>query len=177
MSTSGKLAIGAAGILLGSSGLCYYGAIQGKKQEELANATRELSGNFVKIGAFEQLNSIQGFEKIQYSAITKDAWVTNTNHGFVYVTNHENKLRILSPACSHLGCTVEPATEAQKKTKKELYFLCPCHLAEFDKAGNAVGVVDQGLYSYAPVLADGNVYIDILSPTISCQGPIRRTFL
>ncbi|BBH22050.1 hypothetical protein Back11_33950 [Paenibacillus baekrokdamisoli] len=165
LSTSAKLAFGIAGILLGSSGLFYYGAIQQKKREARMTRTSELPGNIVKIGEMEALKALQGFEKVAYSATIQDAWVTNSVQGFVYVTkSHTGELLILSPSCTHLGCTVEPATEAQRMKKKELFFLCPCHGAEFDKVGDAVGVVVQGLDTYKPITAGGNVYIDIALP-------------
>lgn len=166
LSSSGKLALGVAGVLLGSTGLFYYGAVHEKKRAEQANAApREIPGKFVKIGDFKKLNAITGFEKVNYNATIQDAWIKTSKQGFVYVTKGDNgELFILSPACTHLGCSVDPATEAQRMRKKELFFLCPCHGAEFDKAGNAVGVVTQGLDTYKPIIIGGNVYIDISSP-------------
>jgi menaquinol-cytochrome c reductase iron-sulfur subunit len=167
LSTSGKLALGGAGILLGSTGLFYYGAIQEKNRVVQVNAiTRELPGNIVKIGELEKLNAIQGFKKVGYTATIQDAWVTNSKQGFVYITKNDKELFILSPVCTHLGCIVEPVSEAQQLTKKELFFLCPCHGAEFDIVGNAIGVVPQGLDTYKPIITGGNVYIDISSPII-----------
>ncbi|TDF89717.1 ubiquinol-cytochrome c reductase iron-sulfur subunit [Paenibacillus piri] len=166
LSTSGKLALGAAGVLLGSTGLFYYGAIHEKKRAGQANATvRDIPEKFVKIGEFKKLNAITGFEKVNYKATIQDAWIKTSKQGFVYVTKGDNgELFILSPACTHLGCSVEPAAEMQRIRKRELFFLCPCHGAEFDKVGNAVGVVTQGLDTYKPVIFGADVYIDISSP-------------
>ncbi|MGM0882954.1 MAG: ubiquinol-cytochrome c reductase iron-sulfur subunit [Bacillota bacterium] len=166
LNSSGKLALGVAGILMGSTGLFYYGAVHEKKRGEQANeSAQEIPGKFVKIGEFEKLNAITGFEKVNYNATIQDAWIKTSKQGFVYVTKEDNgALFILSPACTHLGCSVEPATEAQRNRKKEIFFLCPCHGAEFDKLGDAVGVVTQGLDTYKPIIIGSDVYIDISSP-------------
>lgn len=162
LSTSSKLALGVAGILAGNTGLFYYGLVQ---QENRKTTDQELPGNIVKLGELDRLNSIQGFEKVSYKATIQDAWLTTSSQGFVYVTKgQDGEMLILSPVCTHLGCHVEPATELQRKEKKDLFFLCPCHGAQFDIAGNAVGVVLRGLDTYKPIIAGGSVYFDILSP-------------
>lgn len=162
LSTSSKLALGVAGILAGNTGLFYYGSVH---QENRKRTDQELPGNIVKLGELDRLNSTQGFEKVSYKATIRDSWVTTSSQGFVYVTKDPNgELLILSPICTHLGCQVEPATELQRKEKKDLFFLCPCHGAQFDIAGNAVGVVLRGLDTYKPILAGGSIYVDISSP-------------
>ena len=76
---------------------------------------------------------------------TSTPWYTKPVKGFVYLTlDDAGKLLILSPAYAHLGCSVEPATEAQRKGKEDLYFLCPCHGAGFNRLGDAVVVVTRG---------------------------------
>lgn len=166
LSSSSKLVLGLSGVLLGNTALFYYGAVQGEIQVEQANGSaREIPSSFVKVGELEKLNAMTGYEKVTYSATIEDAWVKTAKQGFVYVTKDESgALVILSPACTHLGCSVEPATEEQRNRKKELFFWCPCHGAEFDKAGNAVGVVLPGLERYKPLLIEGYVYVDISAP-------------
>ncbi|CAH1222025.1 hypothetical protein PAECIP111891_05277 [Paenibacillus allorhizoplanae] len=163
LSTSSKVVLGVSGVLLGDTALFYYGAVHGKKQDE--PATREIPSSFVKVGAIEQLHAMTGYEKIFYTATIEDAWVKTPKQGFVYVTKDERgALVILSPACTHLGCSVEPATEAQRSRKKELFFWCPCHGAEFDIVGTSVGMVLPELERYKPLLIEGNVYVDISTP-------------
>ncbi|SFL59023.1 menaquinol-cytochrome c reductase iron-sulfur subunit [Paenibacillus sp. 1_12] len=163
MSTSCKLALGAAGVLAGSTGLFYYGAVQQSKRR--GESALELPGNIIKLGEFNQLNAISSVEKVDYEATIRDGWVTKSNKGFVFVTKDaDGKLLVISPVCTHLGCYVEQASEAQQSAKKNLFFLCPCHGAEFDVKGNAIGVVLRGLDTYKPVIVNSSVYIDILSP-------------
>lgn len=166
LSSSGKLVLGISGVLLGNTTLFYYGAVHGKKQEDQGlGATREIPSSFVKVGELEQLHAMTSYEKVNYSATIEDAWVKTPKQGFVYVTKDESgALVILSSACTHLGCSVEPATEAQRNRKKELFFWCPCHGAEFDIVGNAVGIVLPGLERYEPIIIEGYVYVDIAAP-------------
>ncbi|RED63238.1 ubiquinol-cytochrome c reductase iron-sulfur subunit [Cohnella lupini] len=166
LSSSAKVALGVAGVLLSSAGMIYYGASRVKERQRHAPPkVAGMPGNIVKVGESVTLNAIQGFEKIKYTATIQDAWVATAKRGFVYVTRSaQGELLILSPSCTHLGCNVEPLKEPPPAGKKELYFLCPCHGAEFDKSGNAIGVVTQGLDTYEPILSGGFVYIDIASP-------------
>ncbi|CAN7611024.1 Rieske 2Fe-2S domain-containing protein [Paenibacillus sp. LjRoot56] len=160
LSTSSKVVLGVSGVLLGDTALFYYGAVHGKKLDD--PAAREIPSSFVKVGAVEQLHAMTGYEKVFYTATIEDAWVKTPKQGFVYVTKDERgSLVILSPACTHLGCSVVPATEAQRSRKKELFFWCPCHGAEFDIVGASVGMALPGLERYKPLLIEGDVYVDI----------------
>lgn len=159
--TSGKLALGAAGLLAGSSGLFVYGALHDETR------AAELPGNFVRLGSVEELSVQDGFVRVSYTANYKDAWVDKSESGTVYVTKEENgSLLILSSVCTHLGCTIEPVSEVERnKDSEALYFRCPCHLAEFSRRGNSIrnfGI--PGLDSYKPYMAGGDVYINILAP-------------
>ncbi|CAN7274462.1 Rieske 2Fe-2S domain-containing protein [Paenibacillus sp. LjRoot153] len=163
LSTSSKVVLGVSGVLLGNTALFYYGAVHGQKQDE--QATREIPSSFVKVGQVEHLQAMTGYEKVYYNATIEDAWVKTPKQGFVYVTKDERgALVILSPACTHLGCSVEPATEAQRNRKKDLFFWCPCHGAEFDTVGNAVGMALPRLEKYHPLIIEGHVYVDISMP-------------
>ncbi|WP_082927769.1 Rieske (2Fe-2S) protein [Paenibacillus oryzisoli] len=163
LSTSSKVVLGVSGLLIGNTALFYYGAVHGKKMDD--PAIREIPSSFVKVGQVEQLRAMNGYEKVYYTATIEDAWVKTQKQGFVYVTKDENgALVILSSACTHLGCSVEPATEAQRNRKKDLFFWCPCHGAEFDIVGASVGMELPGLERYQPLIIEGNVYVDIATP-------------
>jgi menaquinol-cytochrome c reductase iron-sulfur subunit len=167
LSTSGKLALGAKGILAGSASLFYYGAITQKKRP-----LQERPGNIVELGVVSQLSAIKGVEKVSYEGSIQDAWVTKAVNGFVYVRNDPNgELLIISPICTHLGCIINPVPEAVRGGSKGLFFLCPCHGAEFDISGNAVGVILQGLDTFKPIISKSSVYIDLLDPI---KGQIRK---
>jgi len=63
----------------------------------------------------------------------RDAWQTTSSQTAVYVLPaKDGVLRILSPVCPHLGCSVQ-WTEAQGK------FICPCHSGSFTADGERIG--------------------------------------
>ncbi|MGO4273726.1 ubiquinol-cytochrome c reductase iron-sulfur subunit [Paenibacillus sp. TAF58] len=163
LNTASKWVIGTTGILAGNTALFVYGADQQDKANK--QTITEIPGHIVKLGEFDRLNAIMNVEKVIYEATFQDGWVKKTSKGFVYVTKgSKGDLLIISSVCTHLGCDVLPATIEQRSAKKDLFFLCPCHGAEFDKQGSAVGVVLKGLDTYQPIIADGSVYIDMMSP-------------
>lgn len=160
LSTSGKLAIGITGLVAGSTGLFYYGALKHR-----VPASQEIPSHMAELGDLGQLTALQGMNKIHYEATIHDAWVTKPVKSFVYVSvDAKGGLLILSPVCTHLGCKIDPVPVEKRGGSKNLFFQCPCHGAEFDDKGNAVGVVSQGLDSYEALVAEGKVYIDILAP-------------
>ena len=160
LGTTAKIAIGVAGILAGSTGLFYYGAVTHRKV-----ASPPPPGNIVKLGAVADLKLLPGVAKIDYEAEYVDAWYTKPVSGFVYVAiGAAGELLIMSPACSHLGCTIVPATEAQRTDRPETFFWCPCHGAEFDSTGGATFVVTRGLDTFEPIIAGGSVYFDLMKP-------------
>ncbi|SDW20215.1 ubiquinol-cytochrome c reductase iron-sulfur subunit [Paenibacillus sp. CF384] len=166
--TTGKLAIGVVGALAGTSGLFYYGAIKHR-----GNVNEGLPQSYALLGDHNWLMSLNDVVKIHYNAIYDDAWNSKPVQGFVYVAvDQQGMLRIMSPACSHLGCTIEPATTAQINAAqdKSTYFNCPCHGAQFDRVGNATFVVTRGLDLYEPILSGGNVYMDIMKPIMQQDG-------
>ncbi|QYR19333.1 Rieske 2Fe-2S domain-containing protein [Paenibacillus sp. sptzw28] len=108
---------------------------------------------------------MEGVKKVHYQAVIQDAWVTKPINSFVYVKNDtKSGVHIMSPSCTHLGCEIEPAPEAERGAVNGLFFRCPCHGAEFDIKGNAVKAVSQGLDTFEPIIIHNSVYIDILSP-------------
>jgi menaquinol-cytochrome c reductase iron-sulfur subunit len=170
---SGKLALGITGILAGSTGLFYYGETQRRKRA----TPKERPGNIIELGKLERLSAIAGIEKVEYEATIQDAWVAKSIKGFVYITNDTNgQLLILSPICTHLGCTVEPTSDKERGAIDPIGYRCPCHGAEFDSIGNATGNGRglQGLATFKPLIADGSVYINLLSP-VEGRASTRRT--
>jgi menaquinol-cytochrome c reductase iron-sulfur subunit len=160
LGTTGKLALGAAGILAGSTALFYYGSLKRGKASSM-----EIPESVVNLGEFDRFRTIKGVEKIDYEAVIRDAWVTKPVKGFVYVAKDEaGELIVFSPECTHLGCTINPSSETEKKTRPDMLFSCPCHGAQFDKQGNEIRLHLRPLDTYQPVIANGSVYIDISSP-------------
>ncbi|QHT60838.1 Rieske 2Fe-2S domain-containing protein [Paenibacillus lycopersici] len=160
LGTAAKVALGAAGLVGGSAGLFYYGAVKHRKVGSDA-----LPPNIVRLGEVADLKLLQGVAKVAYEAEYIDAWYTKPVKGFVYVTvGAQGQLLIMSPACSHLGCDVVPASEAQQGGNKDMYFWCPCHGAGFDSEGGAVVVVDRGLDTYEPIISGGSVFFDVMKP-------------
>ena len=63
----------------------------------------------------------------------RDAWQTATSQTAVYVLPPKTGvLRILSPVCSHLGCSVQ-----WQDARNE--FVCPCHAGTFSADGERLG--------------------------------------
>ncbi|MEO6922257.1 MAG: ubiquinol-cytochrome c reductase iron-sulfur subunit [Bryocella sp.] len=63
----------------------------------------------------------------------RDAWQTSTSQTAVYVLPpKDGVLSILSPVCTHLGCSVQ-----WQDAKNE--FLCPCHAGVFSAGGKCLG--------------------------------------
>jgi menaquinol-cytochrome c reductase iron-sulfur subunit len=160
LSTTGKVALGAAGILVGSTGLFYYGSLQQRKRVKASSM--EIPESVVRLGEFDRLRTIKGIEKIDYEAVIRDAWVTKPVKGFVYVIKGEaGELIVFSPLCTHLGCAINPASEVEKKTRSDMLFSCPCHGAQYDTKGNEIRMHLRPLDTYQPIIAGGSVYIDI----------------
>ncbi|HXB62654.1 MAG TPA: ubiquinol-cytochrome c reductase iron-sulfur subunit [Acidobacteriaceae bacterium] len=62
----------------------------------------------------------------------RDAWQTTSSQTAVYVLpSKDGQLRILSPICPHLGCSVR-WDESQTK------FICPCHAGSFTADGDRI---------------------------------------
>jgi len=63
----------------------------------------------------------------------RDAWQTTSSQTAVYVLPaKDGVLRVLSPVCPHLGCSVQ-WQDAQGK------FICPCHSGSFSADGERLG--------------------------------------
>ncbi|WP_213806611.1 ubiquinol-cytochrome c reductase iron-sulfur subunit [Granulicella sp. dw_53] len=63
----------------------------------------------------------------------RDAWQTTSSQTAVYVLPAKGGLlRVLSPICPHLGCSVRWEDEQNK-------FICPCHSGSFTAEGERLG--------------------------------------
>jgi menaquinol-cytochrome c reductase iron-sulfur subunit len=117
------------------------------------------------LGPLEEFKKGPFPKKVDYNVSIKDAWVTQEQSGFVYVANDKenNELLIMSPICTHLGCTASESNEQQ--SKNGITFYCPCHGGEYDEHGiNIGGPPPRPLDVFKPFIKDGNVYISVLSP-------------
>lgn len=72
----------------------------------------------------------------------------------LFVLREEGRLRALSAACTHLGCTVDRADEG---------FRCPCHGSTFDAAGKNVSGPAPRPLPWRPLSlgGDGSVIADL----------------
>ncbi|GAB7388534.1 menaquinol-cytochrome c reductase iron-sulfur subunit [Bacillaceae bacterium] len=124
------------------------------------------TSSLVLIGKKSEFETITKPVKVEYSTEIKDGWVKQKAQGFVYVTKDEkNQLLIMSPICTHLGCTVPFAPEEAKKNKPDLAFLCPCHMGEYNELGIHIGgPPPRPLDVFEPVIIEEKVYINIFSP-------------
>lgn len=117
------------------------------------------------LGPLSDLESGEFPKKVSYSAKIKDAWVEQEREGFVYVNKNpeDNSLLIMSPICTHLGCTAGDAdTDMQSEGVR---FYCPCHGGQFDEFGvNVGGPPPRPLDIFDSFVQDGNVYISIFNP-------------
>ncbi len=120
--------------------------------------------SMVDLGPIEELQSGPYPMKINYDAKIQDGWAEIPMKGFVYVTkNDTGDLMIMSPVCTHLGCTVPIANDEWKQ--KGVTFLCPCHDGKYDGQGKNVGGPPPRPFDiFNPVIQDGRVFIQPLSP-------------
>ncbi|MFS1514473.1 ubiquinol-cytochrome c reductase iron-sulfur subunit [Chengkuizengella sp. SCS-71B] len=118
------------------------------------------------LGPLEELKTGPFPKKVDYVVMIEDGWVTQERSGFVFIQIKEenNEMMIMSPICTHLGCTASFAKEDQ--IKNGITFFCPCHGGKYDEYGvNIGGPPPRPLDLFQPFLKDGNVYIPVLSPT------------
>lgn len=85
----------------------------------------------------------------------------------LFVLREDDRLRALSAACTHLGCTVDRAEEGYR---------CPCHGSEFDASGkNVSGPAPRPLPWLALKLGgDGSVIVDLareVGPDVALAVP------
>jgi Rieske Fe-S protein len=84
------------------------------------------------VGKIDEFVSLTAPLKKLIRVEQRDAWRKIISERAVYVVPAENRtIRVLSPICPHLGCSV-PWNE----TKRE--FICPCHVAIFAIDGTKI---------------------------------------
>lgn len=121
--------------------------------------------SMANLGPLSELEKGEFPKRVDYKVSVKDAWVTQEQAGFVYINKNknDNSLLIMSPICTHLGCSVGEANAEQKKDN--LSFLCPCHAGEYDENGiNVGGPPPRPFDVFEAYEQDGNVYISIFNP-------------
>jgi quinol---cytochrome c reductase iron-sulfur subunit, bacillus type len=84
------------------------------------------------VGSTDEFTSLTAPIKRVIKVEQRDAWRKIISEKAVYVVPAKNgAIRVLSPICPHLGCSV-PWNE----TKRE--FICPCHVAVFAMDGTKI---------------------------------------
>jgi menaquinol-cytochrome c reductase iron-sulfur subunit len=82
-----------------------------------------------EVGPIDEFMSLTAPVKRVIKVEQLDAWRKIVSEKPVYVLPGTNaKLRVLSPICPHLGCSI-PWNETKQQ------FICPCHVAVFGKDG------------------------------------------
>jgi menaquinol-cytochrome c reductase iron-sulfur subunit len=153
---------GATAILAGSSAVFYNAALRNKKNDE---GIEEPTNNLVLLGNKSEFDNMNELTKVNYQTEVQDAWVTREIEGMVYINKTQNnELIIMSPICTHLGCTVPFASEKDQKSKPNLALKCPCHGGEFDEWGRIIGgPPPRPLDIYRPVVQGDKLYFDYYS--------------
>jgi menaquinol-cytochrome c reductase iron-sulfur subunit len=81
------------------------------------------------VGKLDEFGSLTAPVKKLIEVEQRDAWRRIVSEKAVYVLLPENgAVRVLSPICPHLGCSIPWNEEKQE-------FICPCHGAVFAKDG------------------------------------------
>ena len=84
------------------------------------------------VGKIDEFAALTAPAKRVIKVEQRDAWRKIISEKAVYVVSAKNgTVRVLSPICPHLGCSV-PWNE----TKRE--FICPCHVAVFAMDGTKI---------------------------------------
>lgn len=121
------------------------------------------TSSMAKLGSLAELERGEFPKKVEYKVTLKDAWTEQERAGFVYINKQEDgSLLIMSPICTHLGCTAGDAEVAMQE--KGVRFYCPCHGGEYDEFGvNVGGPPPRPLDTFESIIQDGDVYISVLS--------------
>ena len=79
----------------------------------------------------------------------RDAWQTTSSQTAVYVLpSKAGQLRILSPICPHLGCSVRWVGDENK-------FVCPCHAGSFTADGERISRTTASLHGRTRIQSRG----------------------
>lgn len=150
---------GVVAFLGGTSALFYQAALRNKKEGKTITKRRR---NLVYLGEKSELDNLTELTQFEFQTEVQDAWVKQKVNGLVYVNKNENnELLVMSPVCTHLGCTVPFASSKDQQTNPNMAFRCPCHGGMFDEFGkNIGGPPPRPLDIYQPVIQEGKVYFD-----------------
>lgn len=85
--------------------------------------------DWIDLGNADDLHGMAPL-KIPYSVDVQDGWYKTKADRFVYVVWRNDDFLVLSPTCSHLGCSVR--WDGRK-------FACPCHGGTYDREGKVTG--------------------------------------
>jgi menaquinol-cytochrome c reductase iron-sulfur subunit len=102
------------------------------------------------VGKVDEFKSITAPVKRLVKVQQRDAWREIVSEKPVYVVPARNgAVRVLSPICPHLGCSV-PWNEAKQE------FICPCHVAVFAIDGGRIsGPAPRGMDDLETKVQDG----------------------
>jgi menaquinol-cytochrome c reductase iron-sulfur subunit len=102
------------------------------------------------VGKIDEFASLTAPAKRIVKVEQRDAWRKIISEKPVYVVPGKNgAVRVLSPVCPHLGCTV-PWNEAKQE------FICPCHTAIFAMDGARIsGPAPRSMDDLDTKLEDG----------------------
>ncbi|MBR7553245.1 ubiquinol-cytochrome c reductase iron-sulfur subunit [Allobacillus sp. GCM10007491] len=122
----------------------------------------EKSGDFVYVLDVDEITETP--QKVSFQVDQTDGWYESKveKNAFVFYDSNGDILA-LSPVCTHLGCTVDWATE------KEDEFFCPCHDGRYNAEGeNIAGTPPtEPLHEYTFKVEEGKLY---LSPETHARG-------
>jgi len=123
------------------------------------------TSTMANLGPLSELEKGEFPKKVPYKVTIKDAWAEQEMESFVYINknNEDNSLLIMSPICTHLGCTAGDADVQMQGTGVRFY--CPCHGGQYDENGiNVGGPPPRPLDTFDSYVQDGDIYIAVLSP-------------
>ncbi|MBO8172899.1 MAG: Rieske 2Fe-2S domain-containing protein [Bacillaceae bacterium] len=151
---------GLSGLMMAGAGLPFILSACSPRKTETTVSTESM----IDLGPVEKIKKGPFPLRIDYDTTIKDGWADIPMKGFVYVTpDKQGDLMIMSPICTHLGCTVPEASPEQKK--KGIAFHCPCHGGDYDEQGNNIGgPPPRPLDVFQPYIRDGHVFIQMLNP-------------
>ncbi|CAG1016415.1 menaquinol-cytochrome c reductase iron-sulfur subunit [Anaerolineales bacterium] len=142
-----KMVIGASGAVIaagfGVPGVAYI----------IDPAIQEKTENWILLGSIENVKIGQP-TLLRATVERKSGWVSDFAEYLVYVYSEDGQnFKALSNVCTHLGCRVRWSEDNQA-------FLCPCHDAKFDKAGDVVsGPPPRPLDEVTLKIEDDKIYM------------------
>jgi menaquinol-cytochrome c reductase iron-sulfur subunit len=114
----------------------------------LLNSTTNI--NWSDLGKIDEFASLKAPLKKLITVEQRDGWRKIVSEKAIYILPaKEGAVRILSPICPHLGCSI-PWIEAKQQ------FICPCHTAVFGPDGTRLsGPAPRGMDDLESKVEDG----------------------